>query len=101
MVNGKLALVRNDIALDKVDEYGKTNLGRMLDGKAPLDKTGRSFELHHIGQKNDGTLAILTSVEHDNAALHGYVTQSEIDRPAFNKIREEFWVAMGKAYLGD
>lgn len=100
MVNGKLALVRNDIALDKVDEYGKTNLERMLDGKAPLDKTGRSFELHHIGQKNDGTLAILTSVEHDNAALHGYVTQSEIDRPAFNKIREEFWVAMGKAYLG-
>lgn len=100
MVNGKLALVRNDIDLDQVDEYGRTNLARMLDGKAPLDKTGRSFELHHIGQKNDGTLAILTSVEHDNAALHGYVTQSEIDRPAFNKIREEFWVAMGKAYLG-
>ena len=69
----------------------------MMEGKAPLDSAGKSFELHHIGQKNDGTLAILTRSEHDNAALHGYVKQSEIDRPAFNTIREEFWKAMAKA----
>lgn len=97
MINGKLALVRTDINLNQLDEYGKTNLARMMDGKAPLDSAGNPFELHHIGQKNDGTLAILTRSEHDNAALHGYVKQSEIDRTAFNTIREEFWKAMAKA----
>ena len=97
MINGKLALVRTDINLNQLDEYGKTNLARMMDGKAPLDSAGNPFELHHIGQKKDGTLAILTRSEHDNAALHGYVKQSEIDRPAFNTIRKEFWKAMAKA----
>ena len=100
MINGKLALVRNDIDLFKVDEFGRTNLQRMKSGLAPLDSTGKSFELHHIGQKNDGTIAILTSAEHDNPALHGFKSVSEIDRPAFDKIRSEFWKAMAKIMSG-
>ena len=100
MINGKLALVRSDIDLAQVDEFGKTNLARMMEGKAPLDSAGKPFELHHIGQKSDGTLAILTSKEHDAAALHGYVSESEIDRAAFKLVREEFWKTMGKALSG-
>ena len=94
MVNGQLALVRTDIDLNQLDEYGRTNLERMLDGYSPLDSTGHTFELHHIGQKNDGTLAILTSEEHHNSSLHGFLAESEIDRPGFDKVRSAFWKTM-------
>jgi hypothetical protein len=93
--------VRSDINLSRVDEYGRTNLERMLSGKAPLDSTGKPFELHHIGQKNNGSLAILTSKEHDAASLHGFVSKSEIDRDAFNATRKpEFWKTMGRILSG-
>ena len=101
MINGQLALVRSDIDLSRIDEYGRTNLQRMLKEKAPLDSTGKAFELHHIGQKNNGTLAILTSKEHNAAALHGYIKNSEIDRKTFDAFaRPEFWKALGKILSG-
>ncbi len=100
MINGKLALTRTDIDLNQLDEFGKTNLQRMLEGKPPLDSTNTAFELHHIGQKNDGTLAILTQAEHDNAALHGFISESEIDRVAFRPIREAFWKTMAHILSG-
>lgn len=101
MVNGQLALVRSDIDLSRVDEFGRSNLERMFNGKAPLDSTGKPFELHHIGQKNNGSLAILTSKEHDAISLHGYVEHSEIDRNAFNNVRKpEFWKTMAKILSG-
>lgn len=101
MINGQLALVRLDIQLDWVDENGKTNLERMLLGQAPLDSTGKPFELHHIGQKNNGSLAILTSKEHHAAALHGFVSRSEIDRNAFDAARRPaFWTTMGSILSG-
>lgn len=101
MINGQLALVRSDIQLDWVDENGKTNLERMLLGQAPLDSTGKPFELHHIGQKNNGSLAILTSKEHHAAALHGFVSRSEIDRNAFDAARRPaFWTTMGSILSG-
>ena len=100
MINGKLALVRDDIDLNLIDEYGRTNLQRMKDGLAPIDSSGKSFQLHHIGQKNNGTLAILTEAEHDSKALHGFLQESEIDRIAFKPIREEFWKAMSKILSG-
>ena len=95
MINGQLALVRSDIDLSRVDEFGRSNLERMFNGKAPLDSTGKPFELHHIGQKNNGSLAILTSKEHDAAVLHGYVEKSEIE------VRKpEFWKTMAKILSG-
>lgn len=100
MINGKLALVREDIDLYLKDEFGRTNLQRMKEGLAPIDSSGKSFQLHHIGQKNDGTLAILTEAEHDNPALHGFVQDTEIDRSAFKAVREAFWKTMAKALSG-
>lgn len=101
MINGQLALVRSDIDLSRVDEFGRSNLERMFNGKPPLDSTGKPFELHHIGQKNNGSLAILTSKEHDAAILHGYVEKSEIVRKAFNEVRKpEFWKTMAKILPG-
>ena len=101
MVNGEIALVRNDIDLyGIVDEMGRNNLVRMQQGLSPitLDEAGNviKYELHHIGQEIDGTLAILTTEEHDNAALHGFKAISEIDRPEFDTIRKHFWKTMAK-----
>lgn len=96
MINGETALARSDIDLKIMDEFGRTNLERMKLGLSPLDSTGAKYELHHIGQEADATLAILTQAEHDNAVLHGFKTISEINRPAFDPVRRRFWKTMAK-----
>ncbi|MCQ2496970.1 MAG: HNH/ENDO VII family nuclease [Lachnospiraceae bacterium] len=64
MLDGKTMLIRK-IDLDYVDDIGRSNLQRMKSGLAALDpSTGTSYELHHIGQQADSTLAILTKAEH-------------------------------------
>lgn len=98
MINGKTALVRKDIDLNLVDELGRTNLKRMELGFSPLDVNGASYELHHIGQEADATLAILTQAEHDNAVLHGFKMSSEIDRKIFAKQRRRFWKSMANIF---
>lgn len=94
-VAGKTALVRFNIDLNLHDEFGRTNLERMTKGLAPLDATGQSFELHHIGQTMDSTLAILTKAEHmqegNNLILHALGGETQIDRAAFDIIRRDFW----------
>ncbi|MEQ0488290.1 HNH/ENDO VII family nuclease [Anaerococcus murdochii] len=79
-----------------------TNLIRMQKGYAAIEHaTGRAYELHHIGQKSDGTLAVLTNAQHhgNNAILHTSNKASEIDRLAFNKVRKEFWQDLAKQIL--
>lgn len=98
MVNGKTALTRK-IDLNFVDnEKGLTNLERMKQGLAPLDPSGNPYELHHIGQRADSTLAILTQDEHrlggSNKIWHKLVSESKIDRNEFDKVRELFWKSM-------
>lgn len=95
-VNGKNSLVQS-IDWDFVGdlEDGRTNAQRVLDGLAPLDKTGKPYELHHIGQKEDSPLAILTSNEHKKnyKVLHKNTGQeeSEIIRNKFKKEKRDFW----------
>lgn len=104
MVNGKTALVR-DIDINYVSDLaGKsvTNLERMKLGYAPIDPlTGKAYQLHHIGQKSNATLAILTEAEHQgNASILNIAgKESEIERNVFNKIRKEFWIDFSKAFL--
>ena len=101
MVNGKTALVQ-DIDLNFVSELPDgtvvTNLERMQKGYAPLDPaTEKAYQLHHIGQKSDGTLAILKEAEHqgNSSILNIAGKDSEIDRYAFGKTRKEFWQYLG------
>lgn len=105
MVNGKLALVRQ-IDLDYISELPNgekvTNLVRMEKGYAPLDPaTGKAYQLHHINQDPNGTLAILTEAEHqgNSSILNIFGKESEIDRKAFEKIRQEFWKKYAAAFL--
>jgi len=104
-VNGHTALIRDNIDLKFKDEFGRTNLERMKEGLSALDPaTGKAYELHHVGQKADSTLAILTQEEHrlgDNYSLwHELGSESNINRIEFNKIREDFWKSMANILLG-
>ena len=102
MVNGRTALVQN-IDLNYVSQLPDgtevTNLVRMQRGYAPLDPaTGKAYQLHHIGQKADGTLAVLTESQHQgNAAiLNIFGKESEIARTEFAATRKAFWEYLGK-----
>ena len=94
MINGRTSLIRS-IDLDCVDEFGRSNLQRMKEGLAALDPTGQSYELHHIGQEMNSTLAILTKAEHmqkgNNLIWHELGSESAINRTIFNKQRIAFW----------
>jgi hypothetical protein len=95
------ALVR-EINWNQVDEAGLTNAQRVASGKAPLDPTGASYELHHINQQSDSTLAILTNAEHSGnySILNTAGKSSEINRPEFAKVRSDFWSAYFKQAQG-
>lgn len=96
-VNGKEALIRTDIDYAQTDEFGKTNLERMEQGRAPITVDGKKIELHHIGQKSDSALAELTPAEHrcngNDNVLHNKLKESEIVREDFDKERQEYWKA--------
>ena len=101
LINGKTALVRN-IDLNFVDEMGRTNLVRMQQGLAPLDSTGVPYELHHIGQEVDSTLAILTREEHrlagNSKIWHEFGTGSDVHTAGNNwdAQRKLFWQSFAK-----
>lgn len=101
MVNGKTALVQDiDLHFKSTlpDGTEVTNLERMQRGYAPIDPaTKKAYQLHHIGQKSDGTLAVLKEAEHqgNSSVLNTDGKVSEIDRDAFSKTRKEFWQYLG------
>ena len=108
MINGRTALLPKDTLNSKgflnfkskqPDGTEITNLQRMINGNAPIDPaTNKALQLHHIGQKADGTLAVLTESQHqgNSQILNIAGKSSEIDRAAFAKTREEFWKSAGK-----
>lgn len=104
MVGGELALVK-DIDLNfKSNLAGTqvTNLERMSRGYAPIDPTtGKAYQLHHIGQKSNATLAVLTEAEHQgNASILNVIgKETEIDRNAFSLIRKQFWMDFASLFV--
>ena len=96
-IDGKKCLIRSDIDMTQKDEFGKTNMERMAEGKSPIAQNGETVELHHIGQKADSPLAELTTQEHrgrgNDTILHDKQKESEIDRISFSKERESHWIA--------
>ncbi len=105
-INGKTILSRDidyQAKFKKADGSFETNLERMLDGRAPLDPTGKPYELHHVNQENDGVLAILTEKEHRSkgnyGTLHESRRSSEILRDDFNEVRKQFWKEFAQQYI--
>jgi hypothetical protein len=108
MINGKTALVR-DIDWQYTDELGRTNLQRVHEGLSPLDPaSGKTYELHHIGQKTDSTLAILTKSEHmqngNDLIWHDKIISSEVHNEAnealWQATKKQFWETLAKAAEG-
>lgn len=101
-VNGKTALVSKiDLNYTTTNSDGTkiTNLEKMLKGQSPIDPvTKTAYELHHIGQKNDATLAVLPEKIHKEftSVLHISGKESEIGRPAFAPVRAKFWKSYAK-----
>ena len=103
LVDGKTALIR-EIDLNQVDEFGRTNMQRIAEQLSPLDPDGIPYELHHIGQKADSTLAILTKAEHrlgeNNQIWHEVVeagkgVHAQVSDAAWSMQKQAFW----KAYV--
>ncbi len=96
VINGKTALIRK-IDLNYVDDVGRTNLERMKQGLAALDPDGKAYELHHIGQKADSTLAVLTKAEHmkngNNKIWHVFGEASDVHGAGstWDVQRKEIW----------
>lgn len=100
MLDGKTALIRT-IDLNFVDDWGRTNLQRIKDGVAALDPNGIAYELHHLGQNKDATLAILTKAEHmqsgNNKIWHLINKTSDVSHGTdWAMQRGAFWKAYAK-----
>lgn len=92
---GKGDLLR-PIDHDRVAPDARTNLARMKDGFPPVDPAGVAYELHHIGQKPDSPLAILSLREHRGAGnysiLHDTSSPSEVEHGSkWLSQTKEFW----------
>ena len=109
-VNNQLALVRAiDLDYKSITSDGRvlTNLQRMKEGKAAIDPlTGKAYQLHHVGQKVDSPLAILTEAEHQSSdnfkILHDVnITPGtgvhSLD-PKWSSKKKAFWKAYAKLY---
>lgn len=93
-VAGREVVKRNQTFDPNVkDALGRTNTQRMRAGFAPIGRDGRPVELHHMGQKNDGLIVEITSVQHraNSADLHRHTNTSEINRQRFNEWKKEYW----------
>lgn len=96
-VNGKKCLMRTDIDWEQKDQFGSTNRERVVEGYAPLDKTGKPIQLHHIGQHADSPLAELTFKEHrtggNDTILHDKTKQTEVHGEGNNwdSERKDYW----------
>jgi len=99
--SGKLIAQRNETFFPHIkDALGRTNIERMKQGLAPIGKDGKSVELHHLKQKDNGMIIELTSREHNvnSKVLHQYKKESEIDRNTFNKFKKQHWQERAKGF---
>lgn len=107
-INGRSVLVPKNIDLNfKIklpDGTIVTNLDRINKNLSPIEAaTGFPYELHHMGQKANGTLVMLTRDQHrgNYSILHTSNKASEIDRLDFAKVRNEIWKGYVKRKLGN
>jgi RHS repeat-associated protein len=94
--NGVKVYGRNDlIDPNLVDDLGRTNLQRMESGIAPIGPDGKSINLHHMTQMNDGAIAEVTQSFHQQNSkvihINPNTVPSGIDRNAFGTWKKQYW----------
>ena len=98
-------VLAREIDWNFVDDAGRTNVQRVLDGMAPCDSSGIPYEIHHVGQQNADTVyALLTKSEHmsdgHNKILH-YLETSDVDHgPEWDALKKVIWKGILKAQKG-
>ncbi len=107
MINGRTVLVP-DIDWNYVsmlpDGTTVTNYDRMMRKLPPIDHaTGNAYEVHHVGQNNDGVLAILTREQHRGegsfSKLHWLWKDSKVDHGSgWKKTTSDLWKSLGNLY---
>ena len=107
-VNGRTALVQNiDLNYTSTlpDGTEVTNLERMQKGYSALDPaTGKAYELHHVGQNNNGALAVLTQEQHRGTGNFGILHHIWKDSTVVNsgyewsKTVSSFWKYLGNFF---
>ncbi|MUG31056.1 hypothetical protein FRN27_22390 [Aeromonas salmonicida] len=81
---------------DKGKVFKGTNMERMATGRAPVGYDGKSVNLHHMLQTQNGPIAEMSQTFHKS--YHGIIytnpntTPSGINRTEFNSWREEYWI---------
>ncbi len=95
-VNGKTVTMDNStFDPNFVDRQGRTNIQRMEQGLAPIGIDGKSVNIHHIDQTNNGPVMEITATQHQQnySNLHTNMGQvpSQINRIEFNSWRREYW----------
>ena len=105
-INGRSVLVSDNIDLNFKSKLPDgtivTNSNRINMKLSPIEaETGFPYELHHMGQKANGTLVMLTRDQHrgNYSILHTSNKASEIDRLDFAKVRNEIWKGYVKRKL--
>ena len=80
---------------NSVDKQGRTNIQRMEEGLAPIGKDGKSVNLHHVDQMDNGPIQEISATSHQQnySDLHQNTgkSPSQINRPYFNKWRSSYW----------
>lgn len=103
LADGELVFLRQ-IDWTLTDAYGRTNVQRVSANLAPIDATGTPFELHHIGQRADSPLAVLSWAEHHSSGnysiLHYAEQGKDISDAAWNRQKQEVWKAILKMAQG-
>jgi len=77
------------------DAYGRTNLERVKQGKAPIGPDGRSIQLHHMLQTDMSPIAEVTETFHQQYYNIIHINTGDlpsgIDRNAFHVWRVHYW----------
>lgn len=101
-INGKRALISKKINWKHKDSNGMTNVERLNSQKPPVDENNVSFQVHHIGQKNDSLLAVLSKEEHvgagNSAILHPKATSDVEHGAEFFKEKRELFGGIAEAH---
>lgn len=77
-------LLPEDFSLNWKDpKTGFTNRQRMQAGLNPVDRYGNIYEWHHVGQKTDSPLALMTKEQHhkNHSILHPSSRSSDVHIP--------------------
>ncbi|MBR4334695.1 MAG: hypothetical protein IKP72_18635 [Clostridia bacterium] len=101
-------LLPRDFDFDFVDsKTGLTNLELLSNGYNPVDSSGIKYQWHHVGQKSNSPLALLTENQHQSFydVLHAKLTDSEVrpggDNSQWNRIRQRLNKLIAQSYLNE